>query len=110
MPRTFIRRAIQDFRDVVKIGGSKLQIDGTTVTASAAYINAGTGSKATAEQINTGTEDTAYATSKGLADSKIPKAVAAGYRIARGVAAVTAAGSGIATVVTGLTTVVAITA
>ena len=39
-----------------------------------------------------------------------PAAVAAGYKIARGVAAVTNAGSGIATVVTGLATVVAIIA
>lgn len=36
--------------------------------------------------------------------------VAAGYKIARGVSAVTAAGSGIATVVTGLATVVAVIA
>lgn len=39
-----------------------------------------------------------------------PAAVAAGYKIARGVAAVTNAGSGIATVVTGLATVVAVVA
>lgn len=39
MPRTFIHRSIQDFRDYVKVAASKLQIGGTTVTVSAATLN-----------------------------------------------------------------------
>jgi len=104
----FTRRARKQINDnfallsVAGVGGALASTD--IIVGSGAGVATARAMSGDATIGNTGV----VSISGGGTNQKLPVAVGAGYKIARGVAAVTAAGTGVATVVTGLTTVVAI--